>query len=265
MADYNPGFQFLGIGGNLPKAPNLNPNAATKSPFTSSLANSISSLNGFNPNVDYNSMKYTPGEAFKDSSYQAKDYTNTAMPGFDALRNRVKGMYSQQADQAQERLQRQFAAAGGGPGNGALAKQTVNLASEMAAKQGQDMQNVDFQEAQQREQRNQQEQERAFQSGEAQRGRAFQGNQFEQQQRFTDFQRQAQQHFENIQGNANRGLQLAGLQVDANSKLAQLDQAWAEQQIDAQINTYNAQLAAYTAKHSGGLFGGGGFLGLGIG
>ena len=45
-----------------------------------------------------------------------------------------------------------------------------------------------------------------------------------------------------------------------NYQLAQNQQA-----MDAQANQMNSELAAFQANHSGGLFGGGGFLGLGNG
>lgn len=273
-------------GGTPPKPVSFDPNNLSTSPYKSPLQDAIKGIGNFNPNVNYSSAQYSGGGpdfvpgTYQDTPYEAKKYTNENMPdymksGYNAIQNRIRSNYAQAQDQAQETLNRQFAAMGGGPGNGALTKQTENLATQMAAKKDQDLQAADEQNAQQLAQLNQQEENKAFQSGEAAKGRQFGAFQLGQQQKFAqsqqreqtmfqDFSRRAQESFQNAQNNANRQLQLQGFQVDAASKLASLDQDWAQKQIDAQIAQYNSQLSAFTAAHTGGLLGGGGFLGTGI-
>lgn len=120
---------------------------------------------------------YTPSSPYQQDAYQAKDMSSADLPQYDAMRTRLNSQYSQQQSQSQDSLDRQFAAMGGGPGNGAQAKQTENLSAGIAQQKGQDLLNVNAQEAQTRTGLQQQQDQMAFQSGESQKGYAFQAGQ----------------------------------------------------------------------------------------
>lgn len=177
------------------------------------------------------------------TAYAAHDYTNEALPEFESMRNRLNSQYSQAQGQAQDAIDRQFAAAGGGPGNGAQAKQTENLAAQTEKQKGEDIQGINAQEAQAKRALNETEKQRAYESGEAVKGRQFQAGEF----------------------NAQSVMQNEQFKFSANSTIAGLDQGWREAQAEASNNEFNRQLAEFQAKHSGGLLGGGGFLGTGFG
>lgn len=168
-------------------------------PYASPLSDSLKS---FNPN------SYTP--------YQAKDMSNAALPQYDAIRSRINTQYNQQQQTAQDALDRQFAAMGGGP-SGAQAKQTENLAASMAQQKGQDLDSLNAEEANARFQLQQQESQRAFESGETAKQMGIQGQEF-----------------------------LLGQQ----GTMSQLNTAWAQAQQEAQNNEFNKALAIYQALHS---------------
>lgn len=191
--------------------------------------------------VDLNSFSTSPyvsqlAQAIKNpinvgTAYQAKDMTNTALPQYDAMRARLNQQFSQSQNQAQDSIDRQFAAMGGGPGNGAQIKQTENLAAETNKQKDLANQDINAQEAQARFNLGQTESQRAYESGEALKGRTAQAGEF--------------------------GVEQLG-------NLGQLDLAFKNAQQQANNDAFNRALAEYQAKHSGGLFGGGGFLGLGL-
>ncbi len=217
------------------------------SPYSSSLQSMIS---GFKVPDGI-----TPGQVTADTStYQAKDMSKSALPQYDAMRARLSSQYSQNQRQGQDAIDRQFAAAGGGPGNGAQAKQTENLVNATAAAKSADTQNLDAQEQQTRTQLQQAENDKAFQSSEATKGRVAQIGEFN-----VGANNQAQQF------NAGLGLQGQQMKFDQGAKLASLNQGWDEAQAESRNNEYNKVLSDWQAKHSGGLLGGGGFLGLGLG
>lgn len=113
---------------------------------------------------------YQPGQ----SAYKGRSISGS-LPEYDAIRARLNSNYSQIHGQAQDALDRQFAAMGGGPGNGAQAKQTENLAGTIARQKSQDLEGLNFQEAAERRMLQKEEDQRAFQSGEALAQRNFAG------------------------------------------------------------------------------------------
>lgn len=184
------------------------------------------------------------------SSYQAKDMTNAVLPEYDAMRSRLDKQYSQTQSQAQDALDRQFAAMGGGPGNGAQLKQTENLASSIAQQKGNDLDQINAQEAATRRGLQTQEENKAFESSEAAKNRVAQGNQFNTQAKMTQSG--------NVM-NATTSLQstLAQLQTQWDQLQAQIASENAKNQMEANAQAFNQAMAAADYHTSGG------FLGLG--
>lgn len=156
---------------------------------------------------------------------------------FDQQRTQVGQRVSAARQQNQDALKRRFAAIGG-LNSGAAIKQQ-QLADDTANQQReQGMAAVNDLEAQAREvQVN-----RDFQSGEAQKQRDFQSKQ-------SDIDRQFQDKV---------------FQFDKESKLKQLDLQSQDLALRRDENEFNKRMAQLQADRSGGLFGGGGFLGLGL-
>ena len=254
---------FFGLG-SQPDAPGNNSlTNYAGNPNSSALRQMLGNMQG--PTA-VNAGSVDPSNLSVDgSSYQAKDMSNAALPQYDAMRQRLQSQYSQNQGQAQDALDRQFAASGGGPGNGAQAKQTENLAASTEAAKSNDLQGINAQEAQTRQQLQQQENQNAFQSQEATKGRVLQGQEFNlgQQNQAAQFNTQ-----EGLQaGEFNTGQQQAfnQFQFGAGSSLAQLDQGYQEANEQAANDAFNQSTANFTSKHSGGVLGGGGFLGTGLG
>lgn len=211
----------------------MNLNSFGNSPYTSALQSSLASMPQFQP----------LSQSSYGSAYQAKDISSKPLPQYDAMRQRLNSQYSQVQDQGQNSIDRQFAAMGGGPGNGAQVKQTENLASGVAQQKDSDLQNLNFQEANTQTQLQQQQDQMAFQSNEALQGRQFQGAQF------------------NSQGQ----MQQNQFNFGAQTSIDQLNQGWQQAQLDANTTNFNEAMANFQAQHSGGLLGAGGFLGTGGG
>lgn len=232
--------QFMGP--QFSKLENFGPN-----PYASPLQGFMSSMPKFSA-ISPTPLGYTGG------SYTAKDMSKTDLPQYDAMRSRLNSQYSQQQSEAQDALDRQFAAAGGGPGNGTQAKQTENLAAGIAKQKGQDLEGINAEEAATRTQLQQAEQQKEFQSGEAARGYGFQANQFN-----------AGQNLQAQEFNQQMPLQYEQLGLTTANDLAGLNTSWDQAEAEANNNEFNKALSEFQATHSGGLLGGGGFLGLGIG
>lgn len=199
-SDTGPGSAWMGPAyGNL--------NNFQGSPLVSSLQDAIKGYQA-NPNLG--------------TAYAAKDMSKTALPQYDAMRARLNQQFSQGQQQAQDSIDRQFAAMGGGPGNGAQLKQTENLAAETNKQKDLAMQQINAEEAQARTGLQQQEAEKEFQSQEALKGRGAQAAQF--------------------------GIQQQG-------SLAQLDAIWKQAQAEAANNEFNKELESYKNQSHG-------FLGL---
>lgn len=216
-------------------------------PYSKGLSDYVANMPGFTP------ISAGTATAIPDA-YKAKDMSQTALPQYDAIRTRINSQYSQNQSQAQDALDRQFAAAGGGPGNGAQAKQTENLAASMERQKGADLQGVNAEEAQTRQGLQQQEAQKEFQSGEANKALQFQSGEAQagRQMQAGEFNNQMQQEQNQF-----------GLQ--AGTALAGLNTSWDQAQAEANNNEFNKVISEWQARHSGGLFGGGGFLGTGIG
>jgi hypothetical protein len=168
---------------------------------------------------------------YKGGAYQAKDRMGEQMPEYDAMRARLESQYKREGQTAQENQSRQFAALGGGP-SGAAIKQTQILDDQLARAKSEGMLGVDAQEAQARRGLQETENARAYESGEKARGYGFEADQ----------------------------AKLGGMNA-----LGQLDLGFKTAQKEATNDEFNKIMARYQAKNSGGLFGGGGFLGLGGG
>jgi hypothetical protein len=172
-------------------------------------------------------------------AYQQSD-ASKAM--YSTAQNNLKSTLSQARSQSQDALQRRLAALGN-LNSGAGIKQVENLDSDLARQEADANLNLSTQQAQSEE-------AKGFQASQAAQGRNFAREQY----------------------NAGIPFQFGQFQFDAQSKMAQLGLQGAQfgMSQDAfdwqkQIDEYNKKLGAYQAGHSGGLLGGGGFLGTGIG
>ena len=236
-------------------------------------AGSVASLGLFDRNDQFGASDYargsptfTPGMATKDlkplefgklpdaptignpGAYQAKAFAGP-LPEYDYLRRQVASQSNQKKSEAQDAIKRRFAALGG-LNTGAYIKQAA-LADESANQQQEEaLGQIGFQEAQSRRGLERDESGKEFQSGEAfkQREGAL-----------------GQQDFQNRVSIADFDFRQRLAQADNNSKLRQLDLAMYQAELGARESAYNKELSQYQAGKQGGLFGGGGTLGLGLG
>ncbi|HYE72381.1 MAG TPA: hypothetical protein VEF04_03585 [Blastocatellia bacterium] len=163
------------------------------------------------------------------TKYTAKSNAGP-LPEFEAIRNDARNAASGQKSTAMNALERRFAAMGN-LNSGAYVKQMQNLDDRYNQDAYKSMNEINFQEAQQRRAMQDKESDREFQSGEAFNNRQFQAGQNE---------------------------------FDNQTKLRSLDLALHNANMESADSKFNAEMALYQAKKSGGLFGSGGFLGLGI-
>lgn len=165
---------------------------------------------------------------------------------YDAARTRaLQGVNNQNAS-SQDAIKRRYAATGN-LNTGAYQKAAQiqddssnqakdNVTGQLNLEQAKTNRDLSFKEGEA-------EKGRAFSSGEAQKQRDFQGTQF------------------NTEMDFKKGVQA----FDQSAKLRQLDQMDKEFSLKQDESEFNKRAEKYKAGQSGGLFGGGGFLGTGIG
>jgi hypothetical protein len=214
---------------------------------------------------EYQGQRSAVGQA-----YQAKKITGP-LAEYDAIRSRIGSQANQANQTAQDALARRFAAMGALNSGAAIKQQQLQSESSERSKADQ-LQNVDFQEAQARRELEQGESQKEFQSQEALKGRemaaeeSYQGRKFTTEQRNFEAQQQVlQRNMQRELFNADSQFKADVFKFDSNSKLNSLDLAWEGQELDRENTQYNKEQNEWTRKHTGGLFGSGGFLGLGIG
>ena len=235
------------------------------SPYSSALQASITNMQGPQSISPANMWGiYAAGNPYKEDTYKAKDMSSASLPQYDAMRKRLESQYSQQQSQGQDAIDRQFAAMGGGPGNGAQLKQTENLAGEIAKQKGNDLEAINAQEAADRQRLQEQESQKEFQSAETQKGYGFQAAQADTARRQAAASEAAQLGLSAQEFNAQQQQAFNQFQFGANSTIAGLNTAWDQAQAESRNNEFNKVLSEWQARHSGGLGGGGGYLGLGL-
>lgn len=154
---------------------------------------------------------------------------------YDMARERAQQRASQTGQKNAGAIARRFAAIGGLNSGAAIKAQ--QMAHQQADQQREDaVRDVDIAEGQMAQQQ-------AHQSSEAEKARQFQAD----------------------QAGQDRGFQEKVFSFDKESKLKQLDLAFQQFDLQKDESAFNRRLARYQAGQSGGLFGGGGFLGTGIG
>lgn len=168
------------------------------------------------------------------TGYQAKEITGP-LPEYDLARKKLNEEANVAGQAGSEALARRFAAMGGGLNSGAFIKQAEIQNQDIENRRAQGVQDIAVQEATARRGLSEKEADKAFQSGE---------------------------NAKNF--NAQQAFQDKVFRFDSSSKLGQLDLAFKSAELNSATEAYNAELNAYTAKHSGGLLGAGGFLGLGL-
>jgi hypothetical protein len=161
---------------------------------------------------------------------------------FEAARTRATQRATADLQQNQDALKRRFAALGG-LNSGAAIKQQQLLQERSQQQREEAIQGIDAAEA-----------DRDLQQREAQTQREFTGAEAEK-----------QRGFQREQAGIDRGFQDRMFNFDKESKLKQMDLAFKQFKLQKDESEFNKRLERYKAGHSGGLFGGGGFLGLGIG
>ena len=191
-------------------------------------------------------------------AYQAQDFSQP-LPEYDLARNQLSSQLSSQQAGANDQMQRQFAALVGGPG-GAAIRQSELQNNDFASQRAGGMNSINMQEAMQRRSLQQQQDQMAFQSGEAQKARTTQIGEQNQNMAY-------QTGLENVNiGFQNNQQKMQGQQMgfDNNAKIQGLNMAYNQSLTDQRTNAFNAELQQYTSNNSGGLLGGGGFLGTGL-
>lgn len=195
-------------------------------------ANNAAQASRDNPNAGLLGSMQRRIDSFKPiqpgASYQAKDMSKAVLPQFDTMRQQTSQALSKQNSTNQDALQRRFAAMG-----------NMNSGAYVKAGQIQDqgnqettanaMNTIGSQEAAERTNLQNMENQKEFQSGE------------------TGRQLGMQSQVENYQLPMQGEGQLAGLNQNASD------------------SEFNRRQQRYKAGHSGGLLGGGGFLGTGVG
>lgn len=175
----------------------------------------------------------------KIEGYTAKDYSKENLPEFTDQRNILTQQLNAQEQGQRSAMERKFAALGGL--NSGSAIRNSQIANQAAAEnRGNALTGLSAKEAEAKRGLQQQENQKEFQSGEnAKTLNAQMANQFQQ--------------FK------------TGLGADSLSKIAQLDMGYKGLQQQSADEAFNAAMAQYQARHSGGLLGAGGIFGLGIG
>lgn len=179
-------------------------------------------------------LKDIPAVAPIDA-YKAKAI-NGPLPEYDLARNKLNEDSNVAGQAGSEALARRFAAMGGGLNSGSFIKQNEIQNDANLNRRSEGMREIGVQEAQAK---------RTLQEAENQKEYASQES--------------------SKQFNASQAFNDKVFRFDSSSKLGQLDLAYKSAELNAATEAYNAELNAYTAKHSGGLLGAGGILGTGIG
>lgn len=178
--------------------------------------------------------------------YDPQNPTGSTGSPYDTLRSRAVQQNSVQRNQGLEALQRRYAAMGN-LNSGSNIEQINNLNRQS----GEDLQNelgqINLGEQEGANQRN-------FQREMQQGGQAFQAKQ-------ADIQRQ----FQGEQAGLQRGLQEKLANMENATKARQLDLEFQNSDLERQAMLFNQDMAGWQREHSGGLLGGGGFLGTGLG
>lgn len=174
------------------------------------------------------------------SGYKAKTF-DQPLPEFEQARTKVNEQANQAGSAASEALKRRFAAMGA-LNSGAAIKSQEEATNENETRRLDALSGVNNQEAAAKRGLEQGEADKEFQANQALVGRNMQRELY----------------------NADQDFKSKLNQFDSYSKLAQLDMGFDQQDMDKRNNDYNMELSKYQADHSGGLFGGGGFLGLGL-
>ena len=185
------------------------------------------------------------------TKYTAKDFS-APLPEYDLQRQKLDAQFNNQRSTAMDALDRRFAAMGGGP-SGAQVKSQLMLENQLSQNRNQAANDIGFAEAQARRGLQSQEGQKEFQSGEAYTQRGFGAS---------DTARQ--QALSLAQYNNQSAIQQGQFKFDAQSKMRQLDLARYNADIAARESAFNKELSQHQAGQTGGLFGGGGFAGLGI-
>jgi hypothetical protein len=205
-------------------------------------------------------------------AYQAKKFEG-ALPEYDYIRNKISEQSNASNQTAQDAIKRRFASMGA-LNSGAAVKQ-AQLQNESSEKQKADqMQEVSFQEAQARRGLEREEAQKEYQSQEALKGREFSASESGLGRKFTAQQAADSRNFEAEQQmlqrsmqrdifNADQQFKTDVFKFDSASKLAEMDVKWAEIEQDRETTQFNIRNELYKRQHTGGLFGNGGFLGLG--
>lgn len=164
------------------------------------------------------------------------------LPEFAKVRENAVNQAGVNTSGQVDSLRRRFAALGG-LNSGAAIQAQGQVEEQGAQRKEAAGAQVDFQEAQERQRRNEAMEARDIATSEASRGR----------------------NFARETANADMDFKDRVFRFDSGSKLAQLDLMWEQFLEDRENTEFNKRLALEQQRNSGGLLGAGGFLGTGIG
>jgi hypothetical protein len=193
-------------------------------------------------------------EGYKaEAAPQATARNTGPVEGYDKIRTRALSQARAGYSGASDAINRRFAALGAA-NSGAAIKQQQLADQSQADKEAQVLEGVGMQEDAERRRLNEASEQRDFAATEAVKARNFQGSEASRGRKM-----QADLY------NADQDFKQKVFAFDAESKLADMDRAFEEFQINKDVIEFNKRKARYEAGNTGGLFGSGGFLGTGIG
>lgn len=179
---------------------------------------------------------------------------------YKAARERVQQRSVADSQQADDAIKRRFTAMGA-MNSGAAVKAQQQAQEQVLQKRNEAMSSVD--EAEQ--QRAERIADRDFQSAENEKQRQFAAKEGLLGREFQAGEAEKGRGFQREQSGIDRAFQEKVFSFDSASKLRQMDLADKEYALKKDESEFNKNLERHKAANSGGLFGAGGFLGLGIG
>lgn len=237
-------------------------NEAADAPEIGGLRDMISGMKG--PQSVDAGPGFTPDNStYQGQVYKAQDFSGP-LAEFNTMRQQTNQDFNQQQSAQQDATARRFAAMGN-LNSGAYAKASQSGDLALNQEREKSLNQIGFNEAQQRRNLQQQEQNKVFQSGEANQGRRFQFGQTQSQRNFEGEQTATQRRLQAQEFNTGQQNDFNKFKEQAGAQVAQMDAQQRQFQEQLAQDQYQGELNRYTQQHSGGLLGSGGILGTGLG
>lgn len=184
------------------------------------------------------------------ANYDPNNPTGSAGSPYDVLRSRARQQSDANRGQSLEALQRRYAAMGN-LNSGSAIKQEQELNRQSGEDLENQLGNINLQEQEGANQRN-------FQ-------RSMMNEQLSKQQEFQGKQNELARQFQGTQNEAERSLREKLANLENTARMRQLDLEFQNSDLERQAMYFNQDMQNWQKVHSGGLLGGGGFLGTGFG